>query len=145
MNFTEIEQLIARKIDLARELLDCSEKLRQISYSQNRNDFEHYLGKRAQIMEDFNKADVLLKNCVNKLEPSVLEEVKGRLARGEAQVRELLNQVLILDRENREHLSAEMAEIKQKLVQVRKGHQGRNAYMNQNRINAYGGFMDSRR
>lgn len=145
MSFKEIDALIDHRLHLARELLDSTEELLKTSYSRERTRYEHFLGKRAQHIDDLTQADIMLKNRLNQADRKDLPELKEHLAKGDEQFREILNQVVKLDQQNKAGLLAEMAETKQKLVQLRKGRQGRNAYANLGRINSSGAFMDSRK
>lgn len=145
MSFQEIDELISRKLHLARELLDSSEELLKTSYSTERTSYEHFLGKRAQCIEDLTQADILLKNQLNQIEPKDRPGLEERLANSDEQCRMILNRVLQIDQQNKAGLMAEMAETKQKLALLRKGQQGRNAYANFGRVNSSGAFMDSRK
>lgn len=145
MSFQEIDELIDRKLHLARELLDSTEELLKTSYSRERTKYEHFLGKRAQCIDDLTQTDIMLKNRLNQADHKELPGLGEHLAKGDEEFRMILNQVLKLDQQNKDGLLAEIAETKQKLVQLRKGHQGQKAYANLGRVNTSGAFMDSRK
>ncbi len=144
-NLHDIEELIDRKINLAQEVFVCSENLSKIDCSNEPARFEHFLDKRAQLIESLSKTDIILKNQLKKLNAEELNQIQAEIEKGDQQLKHLLSRISEIDIKSKKHLEDGMAEIKNKLSALRKKAQGRKAYINQGRIASGGAFMDSRK
>ncbi len=141
-----IIDLLSKKLTLLEEVLEYSKEQRGLTFQKNSLKYNNLIESRAKCLEDLGKLEVVLERSLNRENVKIINDsgFQERLYELNSHITDTLKMIIELDKENKERMLKERAELKSKLHIVHKGQRGVAGYKGNNQFTAAGIFTDNK-
>lgn len=149
METLDMERIIdhlTRKLSLLEDVLEYSKEQRKLTYRDNHLKYDNIILSRAKCLEDLGKLEVVLERSLNQLSDKINNDrsFQEKLHEINSEITATLQQIIDLDKENKEKLLRERSDLQSKLRSVRQGRKGIAGYTGNNQPITGGIFTDNK-
>jgi hypothetical protein len=138
-----LQGLLENKIHFLEEMLTCSKLMADLTYEGHEFEYNNLLTTREQCIAALTSIESSLQNDLKTIvfEPIVDEKFVVL----NAQAQKLVEDILVLDQQNKIEISNELQNIKTKIKALSRGRKGITGYQASQRFNVAGAYTDSRK
>lgn len=142
----KLQELNEKRVKLFEELLGYAYQLSNLSFQEEPKKYQNLMTLREQCISRITKREIMARHSFQKLQqaPETALQAATEMERTEAQICDLVDRILSIDRENQSRVTAEMKEVKQKVYQIKSSRKGVNAYQGYGAAPVNGAYTDRR-
>lgn len=138
--------LLENKVHFLEEFLICSKMLADMTFESHEMEYNNLLETRGQCIEALKSIEETLQVETKAIKGDTLILTDNEEAAVlSAQAKKLVQEILVLDQQNKIAITNELQNIKTKIKALGRGRQGIAGYQAGQRINVAGAYTDSRK
>jgi hypothetical protein len=139
-----IQGLLENKAHFLKEILTCSQMMAELTYENHENEYGNLLETRERCIEALNSIDIALQTELQSNGGSTVQDDEATVELT-AQIKFLVQQILVLDERNKAALSTELQSLKMRINALKCGRKGISGYEAGQRMHVAGIYTDSRK